>query len=286
MSAALPERSDGPAAASAAPDPAAEPRAALRARLLAQFESWLDETLAAEPLPPGLDGEVVAEFLAANGAQAPAAPPDGCSLYDLWAAMTALTQDVKLQGRTFRQLAEAVAPVADLDQNLRAVLAAHGEAMAVATRLAGDIDAARNERQRQAVREAEQRAAKTLLEALMDARDRLKRGVATAQASDRVRLGRLSAWLVPSARRAAEAGAALAQGYEMALARLDECLREHGIREGAALGAPFDPKRMRAVEAVVNAEVADGTVLEVLRCGYESDAGVVRVADVRVSRRP
>jgi molecular chaperone GrpE (heat shock protein) len=91
--------------------------------------------------------------------------------------------------------------------------------------------------------------------------------------------------VAPGARRAAAAAAALRQGYEMALARLDEGLLEQGIREIAAAGAAFDPQRMRAAEAVVSTTAVDGTVLEVLRSGYESDSDVVRVAEVRVARR-
>ncbi len=264
-------------------DPAA--RAEWRARVLAQFEAWLDETLADEPLPQGLDDEVVAEYLAAAGAEAETEPPDGGSLYDLWAAMTALTQEVKIQGRTFRQLTDAVAPVAELDRTVHDALAAHDEALAAAERLAGDVNGARNERQREAVREVERRAAKAALDALMDTRDRLRRGLATAWSMDAVRAGWFVGLVAPGARRAIEAVAALREGYVMALARLDECLHEHGLREIEAAGAVFDPRRMRAAEAVVTDAAPDGTVIEVLRPGYESDDGVVRVAEVRVARR-
>ncbi len=272
---------DAAGAETAAPSARAEGRA----RLLAQFEAWLDETLADEPLPPGLDASVVGEFLALVDAPESTDPPAGCSLYDLWTAMTALTQEVKIQGRTFRQLAEAVGPVAELNQTVHAALAAHDQALTAATRLADGLNALRNERQREAIREAERRAAKTALEALLDARDRLKRGLATAQAAGTVRLGRWQALVAPGARRAAEAAAALRQGYELALARLDEGLLEQGIREIAAAGAAFDPQRMRAAEAVVSTTAVDGTVLDVLRSGYESDSEVVRVAEVRVARR-
>ena len=232
------------------------------------------------------DEQVLAEFLAAAGAGTGADTPSGCSLYDLWSATTALTQEVKLQGRTFRQLTDAVAPIAELDHDVHAVLDAHAEAMTVASRLSGEVDAARAERQRQAIGEAEQRAAKTALEALLDARDRLTLGLRTAEATAPQPLGRLAALLAPGAGRAIEAAAALRQGYEMALARLDEGLHAYGVREIKAVGATFDPRRMRAAEAVATTAAPAGTVIEVLRCGYESDAGVVRVAEVRVARAP
>ncbi len=260
-------------------------RAEWRARAVARFEAWLDATLADESFALGLEEEIVDEFLATAGAADMADPPDGCSLYDLWAAMTALTQEVKIQGRTFRQLTDAVAPVTALDRTVHDALTAHDEALAAAERMAGDLDRARSERQREAVREAERQAAKTVLEALMDTRDRLRRGLATAGSLDAARAGRLIGWVAPGARRAVEALAALREGYVMAVDRLDECLREHGVREIAADGALFDPKRMRAAAAVITDAVPNGTVIEVLRPGYESDDGVVRVAEVRVARR-
>ena len=290
MSDAVAEGSGSPPGVAPTLGAAAEPadpgaRAACRARLLAQFEVWLDETLADEPLPPGLDESVVAAFLAPADLPARTDPPAGCSLYDLWAAMTALTQEVKIQGRTFRQLTQTVEPIAGLDQTVHAALAAQDQALTAATRLADGLNTLRNERQREAIRDAERRASKGAIEALMDVRDRLKRGLATAQTAATLRLGRWSALVAPGARRAVEATTALRQGYEMALARLDECLLEQGIREIAAAGAAFDPQRMRAAEAVGSAAVPDGTVLEVLRCGYESDTEVVRVAEVRVARQ-
>jgi molecular chaperone GrpE len=271
-------------AGTAAPGPASPTeQEAYRATLLAAFAAWLDQTLADEPAPHGLDETILAEFLAATGAPEQFSPPAGCSLHDLWSALTALTQEVKLQGRTFRQLTEAVAPVADLDRAVHAAIEAHGEALATVERMAGEVDATRRERQRDAVRDAERRAVAGMVEALLDTRDRLVRGLAAAEPP---RLGWLAHLLAPSARRAVASAAALRQGYALTLGRLDECLREQGLREVGGAGAPFDPRCMRAAEVVPSSAVPDGTVLEVLRPGYESDTGVVRVAEVRVARTP
>ena len=77
------------------------PQAEVRARLLSQFERWLDSALAEEAPPEG----VTANLLAALDSGETLPPIEGQSdLYSLWSAMTALTQEVKIQSRTFRQL--------------------------------------------------------------------------------------------------------------------------------------------------------------------------------------
>jgi len=76
-----------------------------RARILSGFEAWLDRALAEESPPEG----VAAALLAALDGGETLPPIEGqCDLYSLWSAMTALTQEVKIQSRTFRQLNDAL----------------------------------------------------------------------------------------------------------------------------------------------------------------------------------
>src|SRR5258708_3810186 len=72
-----------------------------RSEILQRFEQWLDSATAEEVPPPGIPPEI----LAGDSAPAENGPTDW---YTMWAAMTALTQEVKLQGRAFRQLSEAL----------------------------------------------------------------------------------------------------------------------------------------------------------------------------------
>src|SRR5271157_2361357 len=72
-----------------------------REEILRRFEEWLDGALAAEEPPRGVEAEILAA-MAGDG-------EDGkrqasATAYSLWAAMTALTQEVKLQGRSFKEL--------------------------------------------------------------------------------------------------------------------------------------------------------------------------------------
>lgn len=78
--------------------------AARRDEILRRFEALLDEVLADEAPPAGLPAVFMAEAEDIEPAPAPGAP----DLYSLWSAMTALAQEVKLQGRAFGRLADAV----------------------------------------------------------------------------------------------------------------------------------------------------------------------------------
>src|SRR5437016_13511229 len=80
----------------------------------------------------------------------------------MWSQMTALVQEVKLQGRSFKQLSDAVAPVADLAPRLVEM-----------------------------EREAQTKARREVLEMFLDLRDRMVRGLETARKS-LVRLEELS----------------------------------------------------------------------------------------------
>ncbi|HMC58012.1 MAG TPA: hypothetical protein VKJ01_02355, partial [Candidatus Solibacter sp.] len=75
-----------------------------RSQILQRFEQWLDSALAEEDPPRGIPAEILA------GDPAESAPTDW---YTMWAAVTALTQEVKLEGRAFKQLSETLAAEAE-----------------------------------------------------------------------------------------------------------------------------------------------------------------------------
>src|SRR5215472_15902489 len=84
-----------------------------REGILRRFEEWLDDVLRAEEPPQGIAAEILSRL------DAESAAADGqFDLYSMWSAVTALTQEVKLQGRTFKQLSETVAPVAEMAPRL------------------------------------------------------------------------------------------------------------------------------------------------------------------------
>lgn len=219
-----------------------------------RIAQWLEETLADEALPAGVPGELAREILEGRDVDA----GDGTDLYGLQGAVTALTTEVKLQGRSFDRLGRSLG---DVERLVQAV-----ESMdAQADRRGG--------------------AGEPADQVLMDVRDRLDRG---AQAARRCleragAQGRLRAMAGGGVADLTEAVEALQTGYEMASTRVDQALGGYGIRAVECEGEPFDPERMTVVDVQHDARQREGTVLEVVRPGYERDGEVIRFAEVRVA---
>lgn len=236
-----------------------------RDQIIGRFAEWLDATLAREAPPAGID----AEILAAIGGDSHENGRETIGSYELWAAMTALSQEVKLQGRAFREL----------DATLCAEPA----------RIADEIGAAQRERERDIQREAERRCRREVLSSLLDMRDRLERGLASARAGAVALVNALKpSWLArqfgASGNSAALAAIeALIKGYELGLDRLDQMLEDFNARPIRALGQLFDPRCMNAIDKEEAAGVPEGTVLEVYRSGYEWSGEVFRPAQVKVA---
>ncbi len=186
--------------------------------------------------------------------------------------MTALSQEVKLQGRAFREL----------ENTLR------GEP----ARIADEIRAAQRERERELQREAERRCRREILGALLDMRDRLERGLASARTSaESLAHAPRRSWPArlfgdTGTEPAAAPVAALIKGYELGLDRLDQMLEDFNARQIPALGQAFDPRWMNAIDKEESSGVPEGTVLEVYRSGYEWSGEVFRAAQVKVSGAP
>jgi molecular chaperone GrpE len=241
-----------------------------RDEILCRFESLLDSALAPEAPPAGIDAEILGSIM-----------PDGldddsrrCDSYALWAAITALTQEIKLQGRAFQELNRTITGQTEkIAEELRAVYA---------------------EREKTVQRETERRCRKESLSALIDLRDRLDRGRESVRAREKEIAGGVpGGWWArlfggKTAERAslhaADALGALIRGYELGVERLDQTLDEFNAKEIRCRGENFDPRRMNAIDSEETSAVPGGTVLEVYRSGYEWNGEVFRPAQVKVSR--
>jgi len=251
-----------------------------REQIVRGFESWLDRALAQEEPPQGLTAELLAAL--ANGEELPpitgAEDEQGCDLYSLWSAMTALTQEVRLQGRSFKQLNETLMQSA---QSLESDDAA-------------EVDQAEEARNAQlAEKAAARQPRKQEIDVLLDLRDRMERSGATARsAAEELAPARLPlmARLLGAGRgyahHAQEILAALVQGYSLTLDTLDEALVACRVSRIPCQGLPFDPQRMNAIDIAETSEVAEGTVVEIYRNGYEWNGEVYRTAQVKVARSP
>jgi len=240
-----PPESDG---AETAP-PAAEQGESLRdperrRALLATIETWLEELAEPEPPPAGIAAEALS------------ATDQGPDLYSLLAQLAALTRETQLQGRATNRLH------AELGDTLNRLLEQQTASLdTVAKRLA----------------EARREARLELVAELLEARDRLARGLAEA----RGRLDTLRGLRARFGQRPVLQ--ALVDGNALALDRLDDTLRRLDVHEIPARGKPFDPRVMRAVEVADAPASPPGTVLDVFRAGYTADGRVLRFAEVKVA---
>jgi molecular chaperone GrpE len=74
------------------------------------------------------------------------------------------------------------------------------------------------------------------------------------------------------------------KGVEMVLGELRDVLRAEGLEPIEAEGKPFDPQRHEAVASVEAGDEEPGTVVGVVRAGYELHGRVIRPAMVRVAQ--
>ncbi|MBI5127543.1 nucleotide exchange factor GrpE [Candidatus Roizmanbacteria bacterium] len=73
------------------------------------------------------------------------------------------------------------------------------------------------------------------------------------------------------------------QGLKMAKDHLFQSLKETGVEEIVVLNKPFDPNVAEAIDIVQGDK--DDMVVEVLRKGYKLGDSILRVAQVKVSKK-
>ncbi len=113
-----------------------------------------------------------------------------------------------------------------------------------------------------------------LLESLMPILDGIEAGLESGENElellpDAATRAMLSGWL---------------EGQRLLRERLLSIFDKEGIRPIQTTGRPFDPYRHVAVESVVDASRVPGTIIEERRRGYETEARVLRFAEVVVAR--
>jgi len=210
-----------------------------RSEILQRFEQWLDSAMAEESPPQGIPAEILA-----GDAAAESSPTDW---YTMWAAMTALTQEVKLQGRAFKQLSETLAA----DAERRGRKESLGALLEMRERLLRGLEGMRGHQE-------------------------LRPGF-----WDRIFASR---WR--EIEHALGVVRALEEGYRLSLSHLDDLLFQFQLQPIECAGKPFDPRRMSAVDAEETDRAAEGTVLFVYRAGYEWNGELFRPAQVRVAKKP
>lgn len=211
-----------------------------REELLRRLADWLDAALTAEQPPAGIPAEIL------SGEETPS-PETGTDWYAIWAAVTALTQEIKLQSRAFKQLSDNLSRDAER-RTRREVL---DPLLELRERLLRGLESAR----------AAEPPRRTFWDRLRPRRwQRVADFIEVVQAIE--------------------------TGYRLSLAFLDDLLERYNVRPIHCEGQPFDPRRMSAVDIEESPGVEEGTVVAVYRTGYEWNGEVYRPAQVRVAQRP
>jgi molecular chaperone GrpE len=277
----------------------AKTKEALRILILQRFAKWLDDVLAEEKPLEGVAAELLSELYDGRDSKTTGPAEGTYDLHSTWSALTALTQEIKLQGRTFQQLSDKMEPFAGLDASIDRLLATHKDALSAARRIAEEGRADRSQHESELKREAHDRARRELIGTIIDIRDRLILGRRSANESqrklneyrnmrrqDKFTIHKFFFGKTADKNHMLEIVDSLKKGYRMGLDRIDEALQQLGVNEIICEGKPFDPQKMNAVDVEETANVPDGTVLEVYRTGYMIDTDVLQTARVKVARAP
>ncbi len=78
----------------------------------------------------------------------------------------------------------------------------------------------------------------------------------------------------------------LVGGVDMVLTQLKTALTNHGLKEIAPAGQPFDPHQHEAISHQPSADVKEEHVLTVVRTGYSLNGRLLRPASVVISSGP
>ncbi|WP_462320227.1 nucleotide exchange factor GrpE [Halochromatium sp.] len=234
---------------------------ATKEALVERFRAYLDQPPAVTQAGAKLSSDAPDASVALDAPDAPEAinaPSDAPDLFSLLAELAALKNEVKLESR---QVKTALDEFRGLFEALQAA----------GTRLEQE-----QQRRREQERAARTREQKELLLELLELRDRLQAGQASAAGyRPKGLFGR---------RRAREFAAAMAEGLAMNLRRLDETLARRGVRPLPALGKVFDPHRMHAAELAFDPQIPVGQVIAERRPGFLLEGELLRIAEVVVNR--
>jgi hypothetical protein len=262
-----------------------EQRATLRERLQRRFEVWLDEALNPEAIPQGLAVDILdqLEAQAPDEAFGPAGEED---LQSVCAALVGLTETGRHQGVALEQLQQdlpAMHALAETVSTLMDSLAADREAQAQARQQL-------EEKQRL---EARRQVFNEVLGTVIDMRDRLCVGLNEAQgqlATLAVATAPKKRWLQPAAKKQGSLSTtpghtgleALVKANQLAITGIDQALTGWHVALVEGVGQPVNTETMKVVDQGVSGELAEGTVLKVLRAGFKWDGTLCRPAEVCV----
>lgn len=243
----------------------------LRIDILKRFEIWLDEVLS-EPQPEGIAEEI---YKMLGDCEQSTQTDEHSDLYSLWAALTSLTQETKLQGRSFNDLKQTLEPMESFVGSTASVLEKIEQILEHNQQRENEIFAYRLREQ--------------VADLLLDIRERLSRGLENSKQylktlEDAHSKNIFKFFFKTRFAKQTEAVNSLIQGNEFTLERINGTLKDFGISEIDCANKSFDPSYMKAVDVQHRTDVDDGVVLEIYRPGYMLYDRVYRRAEVMVAR--
>jgi molecular chaperone GrpE (heat shock protein) len=268
-----------------------ERRTTLRERLQRRFEVWLDEALDPEAVPQGLAAEILAQLEAETPEDA-SNPTGDQDLQAMCATLVGLTETARHQGVAFEQFHKNLPPVQTLAEAVSSLM----------TNLAADRKSQAQERQQQEKKlslEARRQIFQEVLGTVIDMRNHLCHGLTEAQAQlDTIAQAAVSApqkrWWQTSSKTQPSLEAslehtgleALVKANRLALGNIDQTLTQWHVKLIEGVGQPVNGKTMKIVGQVIKPDVAEGTVVKVLRVGYMWNGILCRPAEVCVVQLP
>lgn len=208
-------------------------------------------------------------------------PPD---LYSLVEVITALRQEISLQGRSFHQLEKTIAshlegegsPSGSVSYKDQLVQSMKEIQSGLHTFFSQTIQETYDQGKQQGKEEILQ----ILLDPLLDTHDQLRRLINQNTQKPKKSIWRL--FTSSSSRKVLEHIKTLELVYE----KINQRLGSIGVTPAARIGRPFDPASMKAADTTVTDEFDENTVIEIYRQGYIYEDKVLRFAEVCVTFLP
>ncbi|MGC9329585.1 MAG: nucleotide exchange factor GrpE [Candidatus Hinthialibacter sp.] len=208
------------------------------------------------------------------------ASPD---LFSLFSALTALQQEVALQGRSFGRLDQNLERVISYSDQMKMinenVLKLNQNLHQVHEVIASLSSRTLSEMREMGKEEARKEFFDSWMDPLLDTHDQMRRLVEQYK----IRLHQLKGWRGWLGRRRI-----LTETYQtqsICETKIRQKLEALGISLTTSAGIQFDPKCMKAVDVEYQPDQSPDVVLELYRQGYRLGERILRFAEVKVSGR-
>ena len=206
------------------------------------------------------------------------AKPD---VYTLFEALTALRQEISMQGRAFHKLEQSLSQTLTIPERVQSIEEQMLSFQKAFIQLRSMIESSAAQAlaaERQSGRdEGWKEAFDSFIDPLLDTHDQLHRLVERNQQ----RAQRRKRWFPwPMTKSDSEE---LLETLRLSLKKMDQRLSAFGVTPLAKAGMEFNPAAMKAVEMIQSSESQGNTVVEIFRQGYQKEDRILRFAEVKVA---